>query len=147
MIKLRKFALIALLLQGIHILIIRSRTMIPLQILNFMMCALFVHSQLIAAEDFKRKTKHQQENAKRVDEWFKEHTKNKLANSQVDPQVKESGKSSAKDDLFNKSSKGSSLLDDDGNIPLLSEGLNIELLQKKVTILSSLTLTVRMLTC
>ena len=70
MVKLRKLALASLLVQAAYILLIRSRTMIPLQILNFMMGARYVHAWLISREDFKRKVQEQQENAKRVDEWF-----------------------------------------------------------------------------
>lgn len=39
----QKFALIVLLVQVVCILFMRSKTMIPFQILNFMMCTLFVH--------------------------------------------------------------------------------------------------------
>ena len=62
----QKLALVVLLLQVVYIFFLRSKTMIPFQILNFMMCTLYVHSQLMHTPDFRRKIKTENESAQRI---------------------------------------------------------------------------------
>ena len=67
---LQKAALLVLLAQVAYIFLQRTKTMKPFQILNFMMCTLYVHSYLLQAEDFKAKVQQEKDKARRVQEWF-----------------------------------------------------------------------------
>ena len=73
---LQKLALVILLLQVCYIFFLRSKTMIPLQILNFLICTLYIYYQLLYTEDFKKKTRLQQHRKKRMEDLWLKRTAN-----------------------------------------------------------------------
>ena len=54
---------------------LRSKTMIPFQILNFLMHTLYMHSQVLYTEDFRHKVRQEEEHAQKIEEWFEKREK------------------------------------------------------------------------